>query len=354
MDQLLEECVRRRASDVHLRVGSPPVFRVDGHLQRLGEHSLGTGALETLCRSMCSNLQWDELTSAGTTDLGLVGPTGERFRANVMRERGGYAAAIRRVDRDIMSFAQIGIDETVITPLLTRKRGLILVTGPTGSGKSTTLATFIDWINCHEDRHIVTIEDPVEKVHVPKKGLVTQREVGIDVSDFSEAMRRVVRQDPDVIMVGEMRDLATMSAALTAAETGHLVLATLHTTGAAQTVGRIIDVFPADQQAQIRVQLSASLLAVISQALVPTRVSGGAAPGRRAALEVMIRTPAVANLIRTGDPQRIEDVIQTSRAAGMQTLDSHLLRLAKEQEISRETALAFARDPQGLEQQLFR
>jgi twitching motility protein PilT len=256
------------------------------------------------------------------------------------------------VDREILGFEEIGLPEPVITGLLRRKRGLILVTGPTGSGKSTTLATMVDWINRNEDRHIVTIEDPVEHVHGAKRGLVTQREVGIDVPDFTEAMRRVVRQDPDVIMVGEMRDLATMAGAVTAAETGHLVLATLHTTGAAQTVSRVIDVFPSEQQAQIKVQLSASLLAVISQVLVPVAGSEGG-PKRRAALEVLIATPAVANLIRHGEPKRIEDVIQTSRGAGMQTLDSHLIRLAKDRVITRDTALAFARDPQQMEGHLF-
>ncbi len=335
-------------------MGSPPVFRIDGRLERLGEHSLGSAALEALCRSMCSNQQWEELLEIGTADLGLVGSQGERFRCSVMRERAGYAAAIRRVDRDILTFDQIGLDETVLTGLLQRKRGLILVTGPTGSGKSTTLATFVDWINRSEDRHIITIEDPVEKVHGPKKGLVTQREVGIDVADFSEAMRRVVRQDPDVIMVGELRDLDTMSAAITAAETGHLVMATLHTTSASTTVSRIIDVFPAGQQSQIRVQLSSSLLAVVSQTLVPTKVHGQTEPGRTAALEVMIVNPAISNMIRTGDITRIDDVIQTSRSAGMQTLDSHLIRLAKEQVISRETALAYARDARQTEQRLFR
>lgn len=343
----------RRASDVHLRVGSPPVFRVDGRLQRLGEYTLGAAALETLCRSLCTNAQWEELLDIGTTDLGLVSPSGERFRVSVMRERGGFGAAIRRVDRDLLSFDEIGLDEPTITGLLRRKRGLIVVTGPTGSGKSTTLATMVDWINRNEDRHIVTIEDPIEHTHEALQGIVTQREVGPDVPDFTEAMRRVVRQDPDVIMLGEMRDLATIRAAVTAAETGHLVLATLHTTGASRTVSRVIDVFPADQQPQIKVQLSASLLAVISQVLVPVAGAGESVPKRRAALEVLISTPAVANLIRHGETQRIDDVIQTSRATGMQTMDADLVRLAKARVITRETALAFARDPTNLERLLF-
>jgi twitching motility protein PilT len=223
----------------------------------------------------------------------------------------------------------------------------VLVTGPTGSGKTTTLATMIDWINTNLDRHVITIEDPIEYFHDHKQGLVTQREVGIDVSDFPEAMRRALRQDPDVILLGEMRDLETISAAITAAETGHLVFGTLHTTGSARTVNRIIDAFPANQQEQIRAQLSVSLNAVISQVLL--RAEGG---GRVAAFEVMLMTPAISNLIRKNETAKIQSTIQTSRRLGMVTLDDYLLDLVKQGRISRDVALDASQDRKDLETRL--
>jgi twitching motility protein PilT len=252
-----------------------------------------------------------------------------------------------------MTFGEIGLPEDTIVDLLQRPRGLLLVTGPTGSGKSTTLATMVDWINTHQSRHVITIEDPVEFRHTHKQGLVTQREVGDDVPHFAEAMRRVLRQDPDVIMLGEMRDLETIAAALTAAETGHLVLGTLHTTGSAKTINRIIDAFPSDHQAQIRVQLAMSLLAVISQVLMPAAGSGQARDGSRlpsriAGFELMALTPAVSNLIRTNEVNKIQDVIQTSRSRGMFTLDAHLRSLTERGMIDTNTALAYAQDPQTL------
>jgi twitching motility protein PilT len=275
-----------------------------------------------------------------------------------MKQRAGYAAVLRRISESLMDFDQIGLPD-MVTDLLRRPRGLILVTGPTGSGKSTTLATMIDWINEHLDRHIVTIEDPVEFFHRHKQSLVTQREVGHDVPDFPEAMRRVLRQDPDVIMLGEMRDLETISAAVSAAETGHLVLGTLHTTGSATTVSRIIDAFPGDQQAQIRVQLAMSLAAVISQVLVPAVPTAGEdgvmrQTGRVAGLEVMTMTPAIANMIRSNDVNKINDVIQTSRHLGMFRLDDHLLQLVQEGKIASGDAIAFAQDSQELETRLAR
>jgi twitching motility protein PilT len=227
---------------------------VNGGLQSLGDRPLSDADTEALCRELCDERHWAELERVGTTDLGLAHPDGNRFRVNVMRQRGSFAAALRLIPNRLLSFEEIGLPEAV-RPLLRRPRGLILVTGPTGSGKTTTLATMVDWINQNLDRHIVTIEDPVEYFHGHKKGIVTQREVGSDVPDFPEALRRALRQDPDVILLGEMRDLATISAAITAAETGHLVLATLHTTGSARTVNRIIDAFPPEQQEQIRAQL---------------------------------------------------------------------------------------------------
>jgi twitching motility protein PilT len=268
------------------------------------------------------------------------------------------AGAFRVIPYKILSFQELGLPP-VISEIAQRPRGLVLVTGPTGSGKSTTLATMVDWINTNQSRHVVTIEDPVEFRHSHKQGLVTQREVGDDVPDFAEAMRRVLRQDPDVIMLGEMRDLETIAAALTAAETGHLVVGTLHTTGSAKTISRIIDAFPSDHQAQIRVQLAMSLLAVISQVLMPSARSGEARDGSRlpsrvASFEVMALTPAVSNLIRTNEINKIQDVIQTSRSRGMFTLDAHLRSLVEGGRIDADIALAYAQDPQTLEHLLGR
>ena len=270
----------------------------------------------------------------------------------MLRQRTGYGAVLRRISETLLTFDQIGLPGTAVD-LLQRPRGLVLVTGPTGSGKSTTLATMIDWINQNLDHHIVTIEDPVEFYHGHKKSLVTQREVGADVPDFPEAMRRVLRQDPDVIMLGEMRDRETITAAVSAAETGHLVLGTLHTTGSANTVSRIIDAFPGSEQAQIRVQLAMSLAAVISQVLVPAKQEPeGGGGGRVAALEVMTMTPAIANQIRTNDVNKINDVIQTSRHLGMFRLDDHLHQLVQDGRIESADAIVFAQDPSALQERL--
>ena len=263
-----------------------------------------------------------------------------------MRQRGRHSAVLRLIPDRLLSFEQIGLPEAA-QELLRRPRGLVLVTGPTGSGKTTTLASMIDWINTNQERHIITIEDPIEYYHAHKKGLVTQREVGTDVPDFPEAMRRVLRQDPDVILLGEMRDLETISAAITAAETGHLVFGTLHTTGSARTVNRMIDAFPANQQEQIRAQLSVSLVAVISQVLMPRQ--GG---GRVAGFELMLNNPAIGNLIRKNETNKIQSTIQTSRRTGMVTLDDYLLDLVKQGRIDARTALDFAQVPADLETRL--
>ena len=345
--QLMNETIARGASDLHLNPGRPPTVRSGAGLVSLRERPLGDAESESLCRELCNEAQWAEVQKIGTTDFGLAHPDGNRFRVNVMRQRGSYAAALRLIPNRLLSFEQIGLPEAV-RPLLRRPRGLVLVTGPTGSGKTTTLATMVDWINTNLERHIVTIEDPIEYYHGHKKSIVTQREVGTDVPDFPEALRRVLRQDPDVILLGEMRDLATISAAITAAETGHLVLATLHTTGSARTVNRIIDAFPSEQQEQIRAQLSVSLIAVVSQVLVP-RKDG---KGRIAGFEVMLMTPAIGNLVRKNETNKIPSTIQTSRKIGMITLDDFLLDLVKRGEIARETALDAAQDPADLEARL--
>jgi twitching motility protein PilT len=345
--ELMSMVIDRGASDLHLNPGRPPVGRIQGELVSLVPDVLDDKASEALCRELCDERHWQEIAKVGTTDFGLAHTDGNRFRVSVMRQRGRYSAVLRLIPSKLLTFEQIGLPEAV-RPLLRRPRGLILVTGPTGSGKTTTLATMIDWINRNLDRHIVTIEDPIEYFHGHQKGLVTQREVGVDVPDFPEALRRVLRQDPDVILLGEMRDLATISAAITAAETGHLVLATLHTTGSARTVNRIIDVFPPEQQEQIRAQLSVSLIAVVSQVLLPRKD----VKGRVAAFEVMIMTPAIANLIRKNETNKIQSTIQTSRKLGMITLDDYLLDLVKRGVVSKETALDAAQDDKDMEVRL--
>jgi len=339
--------IETNASDLHLNPGRAAVGRVNGKLVSLGSDVLDDAQTESLCRELCDEEHWRELQEVGTTDIGLAHESGNRFRVSVMRQRGRYSAVLRLIPSKLLSFEEIGLPEPA-RELLKRPRGLILVTGPTGSGKTTTLASMIDWINQNLDRHIVTIEDPIEYYHSHGVGLVTQREVGSDVPDFPEAMRRVLRQDPDVILLGEMRDLETISAAITAAETGHLVFGTLHTTGSARTVNRIIDAFPANQQEQIRAQLSVSLVAVISQVLMPR--AGGS--GRVAGFEVMINVPAIGNLIRKNETNKIQSTIQTSRRMGMITLDDFLYDLVKQDTITRETALDYAQDPRDLEARL--
>jgi twitching motility protein PilT len=338
--------IEKSGSDLHINPGRPPVVRVAGGLEHLTDTPLTDDAAKELCLEICDERHRAEVEEVGTTDFGLAHESGDRFRCSVMRQRGRWSAVLRLIPSQLLSFEQIGLPEAC-KKLLRRPRGLVLVTGPTGSGKTTTLATMIDWINSNLDRHIVTIEDPIEYYHAHKQGLVTQREVGSDVPSFPEAMRRVLRQDPDVILLGEMRDLDTISSAITAAETGHLVFGTLHTTGSARTVDRIIDAFPANQQEQIRAQLSVSIEAVVSQVLLPK--NGG---GRIAAFEVMLMTPAIGNLIRKNETNKIQSTLQTSRRMGMITLDDYLMDLVKEGQITREVALDASQNPKDLETRL--
>ena len=347
IQQLMALVIERGASDLHLNPGRPPVGRINGAPIDLDREVLSDAAAMVLCKSVTPALNWSEVEERGTTDFGYPHSSGNRFRVSIMRQRGRHSGVMRLIPNKLLSFEQIGLPEQV-RELCKRPRGLVLVTGPTGSGKTTTLATMIDWINTNQDRHIVTIEDPIEYYHSHKKGLVTQREVGADVPDFVEAMRRVLRQDPDVILLGEMRDLATISAAITAAETGHLVFGTLHTTGSARTVDRIIDAYPTNQQEQVRAQLSVSIQGVISQVLMPKKDG----KGRVAAFEVMLMTPAVANLIRKAETNKIQSTIQTSRRMGMVTLDDFLMELVKKGAIEREVALEAAQDPRDLETRL--
>ncbi len=348
IDVLLSEAVKRKASDLHLNPGRPPVLRIDGDLVSLTEYPLlDDSTTARLCRELTDERHWKEVEQRGTTDFGIAHATGNRFRVSVLRQRGRHAAVLRQIPSRMLSFEEIGLPPGCVE-LLRRPRGLVLVTGPTGSGKTTTLATMIDWINTNQDRHIITVEDPIEYYHGHKKGLVTQREIGADVPDFPEAIRRALRQDPDVILLGEMRDLETISAAVTAAETGHLVFGTLHTTGSARTVDRMIDAFPAHQQEQIRAQLSVSIVAVISQVLMARK----GAKGRVAAFEVMLMNPAIGNLIRKNETHKIQSTIQTSRRLGMITLDDHLLELVQKGVITRQEALDHSQEPKDLELRL--
>lgn len=340
MDQLLQLAVDEHASDLHIAVGVPPVLRLHGELQQLDIPPLTPEETERLVKSVTSPENQQLLQEHGGADFGFAFGEQARFRVSVFKTKGHYGMVLRQIPNDLLPLSVIGLPSQ-ITETLYKPRGLILVTGPTGSGKTTTLASMINFINENRACHIITVEDPIEYYHVHKKSVVTQREIGADVPSFSEALRRALRQDPDVILVGEMRDLETMQAAITAAETGHLVFATLHTTGAASTVDRIVDAFPTDQQEQIRMQLSVGLVAVISQLLLP-RIDK---PGRCAAFEIMVNTPGIAAMIRDGNTHRITSDIQTGAKFGMQTLDSHLLSLYNAGRISYDELITKARDP---------
>ncbi|MDX2197598.1 MAG: type IV pilus twitching motility protein PilT [Phycisphaerae bacterium] len=322
IDRLLETCIRVGGSDIHLHVGRAPVIRMHGHLRSLETKTLEPDDTVALMKSITPERNQQEFQEEGGTDFGFAFGDKARFRVAVFRQKGNVSLVLRQIPNKILTFDQIGLPKAA-QALCHRPRGLFLVTGPTGSGKTTTLACMINYINEVIDHHIITVEDPIEYYHLHKKSCVSQREVGVDVPTFAEALRRALRMDPDVILVGEMRDLETISSAIAAAETGHLVFGTLHTTGAQGTINRIIDAFPTNQQEQIRVQLSTTMLAVLSQTLVPT-VDG---QGRRAAYEFMVCTPAIQNLIRENKTYRIDSAIQTGKKYGMQLLDDHLFYL---------------------------
>ena len=339
MVSLLKMLIDREGSDLHLSVDNPPIGRVHGRLQMFGEEPLTPEDTEMLMKSIASVDHQQELGEVGGADFGFAFEDVARFRVSIFKQKGYVGCVLRLLPKRIMSFEEIGLPEA-IKELLLMPRGILLVTGPTGCGKTTSLATMVDFINMNTDCHIITIEDPIEYFHEHKKSIITQREVGVDVPSFSEAIRRALRQDPDVILVGEMRDLDTIEAAVTAAETGHLVFATLHTTGAVRTIDRLIDAFPTNQQEQIRTQLAGNLRAVISQALLPRRTGFG----RVAALEVMITTPAIQNLIRENKSFRITSSIQTGHKFGMFLLDEHLAELVKNKHVSKEDAMAKCQD----------
>lgn len=321
IDKLLETVVRERVSDLHISTGQPPVVRLSGRMQRLDTKSLLPEDTVALMKSITPERNQQELQERGGTDFGFAFGDKARFRVAVFKQRGHIGMVLRRIPNEFLTFEQLGLPR-VIPELITRPRGLFLVTGPTGSGKTTSLASMINWLNDNEQHHIITLEDPIEYYHEHKKSTINQREVGVDVPDFPEALRRALRMDPDVILVGEMRDLETISSAITAAETGHVVFGTLHTTGAQGTVDRIIDVFPTNQQEQIRTQLSAAIIGILSQALMPKKPKGLVA-----AYEMLVVTPAIANLIREAKTFRINSSIQTGRKFGMQLLDDALYDL---------------------------
>ena len=357
---LLEATIEEGGSDLHVRALVPPQLRVHGDLCPLADDNLTEEDTLRLCREIASPAQMDEVEKNGGADFALAyrdlcseeelaseaqSKLDTRFRVSVFKERKRYGIVMRQIPSSLFTLEQIGLPDTV-RELLFKPRGLILVTGPTGSGKSTTLASMIDVINRERGVHIITIEDPIEFYHTSKKSIITQREVGDDVPSFAEAIRRALRQDPDVILVGEMRDLETIAAAITAAETGHLVFATLHTTGAAETIDRIVDAFPTEQQEQIRTQLAAGLQAVISQILLPKTERNGEVKGRIAAFEIMTSTDAIRSRIRDNKTNMIKSDLQTGAKFGMITLDACLMNHFRNGFISYEELITKSQDPE--------
>jgi twitching motility protein PilT len=343
LDGILSIVVACDASDLHLTVGAPPTLRLHGILAAVPDYPpLEPGEVEELAFSILTEAQRRRFEETNELDLAFSLDGTSRFRVNVFRQRGSVAAALRLIPRQVRGLEDLGLPSAVAA-LAQLPRGLVLVTGPTGSGKSTTLAGLLDLANRTRSAHIVTIEDPIEYIHEHQRCIVNQREVGTDTASFAEALKRGLRQDPDIILVGELRDLETTSVALTAAETGHLVLATLHTQDAAQTVDRLIDIFPPHQQHQIRVQVAATLQAVVCQALVPL-ASG---KGRALAAEVMIATPAIRALVREGKSHQLPGAIQTGADAGMVMFDTSLAHLVRNGQVSRRVALDLAHDVSG-------
>lgn len=346
LQEILKIATEKMASDVHLAVNSHPLMRLNGNLVPLEDKILQVEDMEKAVHEILSESEKKSLFLQGEVDFSYADESG-RYRVNIFKERMGYAAAFRIVGARIPSFMDLGLPP-VLESFTKLRNGLILVTGPTGSGKSTTLAAMIDKINEEHHGHIITLEDPVEYIHHHKKSLINQREIHRDSQGFGQALRATLRQDPDVILVGEMRDLDTISTAITAAETGHLVLSTLHTSSAAQTVDRIIDVFPPHQQAQVRVQLSMVLEGVVSQKLLP-KADGNS---RVAAFEIMTGTTAVRSLIREGKAHMLQTQIQTGASFGMVSMDSYILNLYREKVITREAAISYAQDSEGMKKQL--
>ena len=341
--EVLLQVMERQASDLHLTAGSPPMIRHHGKLHALDYPRLTPQTTREVVYSILTNDQRQKLETDWQIDLAYSIPGKARFRVNVYFQRAALSAAFRLIPHEMPSLGSLGLPP-VLEDFTKKPRGFVLVTGPTGSGKSTTLAAMIDLINETRHEHILTIEDPIEFLHKHKKCIVNQRELGADAQSFAFGLKAALRQDPDVILVGEMRDLETISTALTAAETGHLVFATLHTQDTAQTVDRIVDVFPPEQQQQVRVQLSVSLQGIVTQQLLP-KADG---QGRVCGTEVLVPTPAVRNLIREGKTHQIYSALQTGGSHGMQTMDASLSQLVREQKITRELAEARSATPEEL------
>ena len=334
IDKLLSAAIKQGASDLHITVGQPPVVRLHGRMQKLKTKVLEPEDTMGLMKSITPERCQREFQESGSTDFGFAFGDAARFRVSVFRQRGKVAMVLRQIPVELWTMDQLNLPQ-VFKKLIVRPRGLVLVTGPTGSGKSTSLAAMVDYLNENVDHHIITIEDPIEFQHNHKKSTINQREVGVDVTSFAEAIRRALRQDPDVILVGELRDLATIEAAITAAETGHVVFGTLHTSSAAGTINRIIDVFPTNQQDQIRTQLASSIIGILSQQLLK-KIGGG----RVAAFETLVVTSGIANLIRENKIFRITSQIQTGAKYGMQLLDDHIFKLWREGLVTQEDCLA--------------
>ncbi|MCR5670130.1 MAG: type IV pilus twitching motility protein PilT [Butyrivibrio sp.] len=351
---MIEEVLRKAkeigASDVHITVGLPPKMRLNGKLIAMEEYGkMMPDDTRAIADEVMNDLQKEKLEANGQHDMSFSIKGLGRYRLNVFKQRGSIAMAFRVVATQIPSAESLGIPDTVID-LYNRKRGLVLVTGPTGSGKSTTLASIIDMINNNREAHVITLEDPIEFTYQHRMSIVNQREIGTDSNNYASALRAALREDPDVILVGEMRDLETISTAITAAETGHLVLSTVHTIGASNTVDRLIDVFPSHQQQQIRIQLAGVLEAIISQQLLPSSTDDS----RIAAFEVLHINSAVRNLIREGKSHQLITYMQTYRKQGMITMDDAILELYRAGRISRETALQFAQDPDTMQNKMLR
>ncbi len=347
MKELLAFAVEQKASDIHIAAGIPPKLRIHGRLVDVESDRLTPADCAACIGSTMNDRHKEVLRNKGEVDFSYASAETGRFRVNVFMDRGNMAAAYRRVETEIPRPDMLGIPQAVVD-LYKKKRGLVLVTGPTGSGKSTTLASIINKANENLTDHIITLEDPIEYVHKHKKSVVNQREVGMDTLSYANALRAALREDPDIILVGEMRDLETISTAITAAETGHLVFSTLHTIGAASTIDRIIDVFPTSQQQQTRIQLAMILEGVISQQLLPT-VDGS---GRAAAFEVMLGSPAIRSLIRDAKTHQIQSTIQTSKQMGMVTMDDFLYDMFQAGTISRDMALTYAQDQQAMRKKM--
>ncbi len=339
IDELLKKMVEHGGSDAHLKVGKPPGIRVSGVIHPMGETPLQPEHTRAIARALLDDEQWNKFSNTGDMDTSYSIAGVARFRVNILRQRGSISLVLRLIPAVIPSMQELGLPD-VCRELAMKPRGIVLVTGPTGSGKSTTLASMIDLINTKEKSHVLTMEDPIEFLHNDKNCYINQREVGTDTADFNEALRRALRQDPDVILIGEMRDLETISLAVTAAETGHLVLATLHTTSAVKTIDRVVNVFPSEQQNQIRLQLAGTLQGVVSQILIP-KVGGG----RIAAFEILIATDAVRAAIRENKIAQLPSIIQAGKQYGMLMLEDHLNWLISKKKITYEEALSKANTP---------